>query len=73
MKISTEKTKVMATLGRDIVETKITTDDKKIELVSKFKYLGCDISVYGINEDSEENVQKYNKLNGCIRKHFGET
>jgi hypothetical protein len=72
MKISTEKTKAMVTLGRDIIRTKITTDDEKIEHVIKFKYLGCNISVYIINEDLEENVQKYNKLNGCIRRHFGE-
>jgi hypothetical protein len=41
MKISTEKTKVMATLGRDIIRPKIIIDDKKIEQVSKFEYLGC--------------------------------
>jgi hypothetical protein len=27
--------------------------------------------VYGIKESLEENVQKYNKLNGGIRRHFG--
>jgi hypothetical protein len=31
MKISTEKTKVMATLGRDIIRTKVIIDDEKIE------------------------------------------
>jgi hypothetical protein len=71
MKISGEKTKVVATLRRGIIGTKIIIDNEKIEQVSKFKYLGCNISVYGINEDLEENVQKYSKLNGCIRKHFG--
>jgi hypothetical protein len=35
MKISTEKTKEIATLGRDIIKTKIITDDEKIEEVSK--------------------------------------
>jgi hypothetical protein len=39
MKISTEKTKVMAALGGDIIRPKIITADKKIEQVSKFKYL----------------------------------
>jgi hypothetical protein len=63
----------MATLGRDIIRTKIVTDDEKTEQVSKFKYLGCNISVYGINEDLEENVQKYNKLNECVRRHFAKT
>jgi hypothetical protein len=53
------------------VYRKIIIDDEKIEQVSKFKYLGCTISVYGINEDLEGNVQKYNNLNRCIRRHFG--
>jgi hypothetical protein len=71
MKISTEKTKVVATPGRHTVRTKIVIDDEKIEQVSKFKYLGCNISAYGINEGLVENVQKYNKLNECMRRHFG--
>jgi hypothetical protein len=31
MKISTEKMKVMAILGQDIIRAKITTNDEKIE------------------------------------------
>jgi hypothetical protein len=36
MKISTAKTKEMATLGRDIITTKIIIDEK-LEQLSKFK------------------------------------
>jgi hypothetical protein len=50
---------------------KIVTDDIVIEQTSQFKYLGCNISIYKINMDLEDNVQKYNKLNGCIKRYLG--
>jgi hypothetical protein len=42
-----------------------------IEKTSSFKYLECNISIYKINMDLEDNVQKYNKLNGCIKRCLG--
>jgi hypothetical protein len=30
--------------------------------ITEFKYLGCSLSVHGMNKDLEENVHKYNKL-----------
>jgi hypothetical protein len=58
MKITIAKTKVLATLGRDIIRTKIVIDDEKREKVSKFKYLRCSISVYGMNKDLEGKVKE---------------
>jgi hypothetical protein len=40
-------------------------------MISSFKYLGCNISIYKINMDLEDNVQKYNTLNGCIKRYLG--
>jgi hypothetical protein len=33
--------------------------------------LGCKISTIEINTDLEENTSNYNKLIGCIKRHFG--
>ena len=40
-----------------------------IEQVTDFKYLGYRISEY--KSDLEDKLQKYNKINGAIRRHFG--
>jgi hypothetical protein len=71
MRISTNKTKAMAMEGKYMRRAKIVTDDIVIEQTSSFKYLGCNISTYKINMDLEDNVQKYNKLNGCIKRYLG--
>jgi len=39
------------------------------EQVTDFKYLGYRISEY--KSDLEDKLQKYNKINGAIRRHFG--
>jgi len=44
-------------------------DDKIIEQVTEFKYLGYCISEY--KRDLEDKLQTYNKINGAIRRHFG--
>lgn len=71
MKISTRKTKSMAMHGKNQRRVKIMIDLEIIEQVHAFKYLGCTISAFTFNADLEENVQKYNKLNGCINRYFG--
>ena len=47
----------------------IVIDDKIIEQVIEFKYLGYCISEY--KRDLEDKLQTYNKINGFIRRHFG--
>lgn len=71
MNISKNKTKAMAMQGKAIKRVKVVIDGNIIEQVNSFKYLGCVISIYQMNKDLEENVQKYNKLNGCIRRYLG--
>jgi hypothetical protein len=58
MRISTNKTKAMAMEGKYMRQAKIVIDDIVIEQTSSFKYLGCNISIYKMNMDLEDNVQK---------------
>jgi hypothetical protein len=44
-------------------------NEKIIEQVTEFKYLGYCISKYKSN--LEDKLQTYNKINGVIRRHFG--
>jgi hypothetical protein len=44
-------------------------DDKFIEQVIEFKYLGYCISEY--KSDLEDKLRTYNKINGTIWRHFG--
>jgi thiamine monophosphate synthase len=69
MVISNTKTKSMAMCGNQIQRVKIVINDKIIEQVTEFKYLGYCISEY--RSDLEDKLQIYNKINGAIRRHFG--
>jgi hypothetical protein len=69
MIISSTKTKSIATCGNQIQRVKIVINDKIIEQVTEFKYLGYCISEY--KRDLEDKLQTYNKINGTIRRHFG--
>jgi hypothetical protein len=51
---------------------KIIINGKLIEQVNSFKYLGCNIATLKMNMDLKDITEKYNKLNGIIRRHFGE-
>ena len=55
--------------GNNIQRVKIVIDDKIIEQVTEFKYLGYCILEY--KRDLEDKLQTYNKINGAIRRHFG--
>jgi hypothetical protein len=57
--------------GRQIRRVKIIINGKLIEQVNSFKYLGCIIATHKMNMDLEENIEKYNKINKVIRRHFG--
>ena len=48
---------------------KIVINDNIIEKVTDFKYLGYCISEY--KSDLEDKLQTYNRINGAIRRHFG--
>jgi hypothetical protein len=68
MKISISK-KSMGLCGKDTQRVKIVIDDKIIEQISSFIYLGNLIS--NKEKDINTKLQKYNKLNGVIKRHFG--
>ena len=55
--------------GNQIQRVKIAINDKIIEKVTEFKYLGYCISEY--KGDLEDELQIYNKINGTIGRHFG--
>lgn len=71
MEISHKKTKSMAVEGKHMRRCKIVIDNHIIEQVSTFKYLGSTISLHNYNMDLEENLMRYNALNGCIQRNFG--
>jgi hypothetical protein len=59
MTISRTKTKAMATWGNHIQRVKIGLNDKIIEQVTEFKYLGYCISEYKSDlEDKTKNIQQ---------------
>jgi hypothetical protein len=46
-------------------------NNKIIEQVSAFRYLGNTISHYNNDAQLESTIQIYNRMNGIIRRHFG--
>jgi uncharacterized protein YebE (UPF0316 family) len=67
--ISVQKTKSMAFKGRDPVRTKIIIDNKIIEEVSLFNYLGNVISCE--NElDIDKKLHNYLKITGILNNVF---
>jgi hypothetical protein len=70
MRISTNNTKAMVMEGKYMRRAKIVIDGIVTEQTSSFKHLGCNISIYKMNMDLEDNAQKFNKLNGCIKRYL---
>ena len=58
----------MAMCGNHIQRVKFVINDKIIEQVNEFKYLGYCVSEY--KSDLEDKLQTYNKINEAIRRHF---
>ena len=46
-KISTDKTKIMAFKGKQLLRSKIEIDGSILEQVKQFYYLGCELSLDG--------------------------
>ena len=61
LEIATKKTKVFGFVGADHLRTKIIINDKTLEQVSPFNYLGCNIS-YQFSNDVESNLAKFLQL-----------
>ena len=60
--IATKKTKVLGFAGTDHLRTKIIINDKILEQVSQFTYLGCSIS-YQASNDVEPKLAKFFTIN----------
>lgn len=72
MEISTDKSKVMAFLGKEPVRSKICINNKIIEQVKNFSYLGYQIS-YEEEKDLNEKIIKFNRAMGIINQIFKPT
>jgi hypothetical protein len=59
----------MGSCGKNIQRFKMETEGKIIEQVSNFIYLGHIMP--NEEKDINEELQKYNKMNGIIKCHFG--
>jgi hypothetical protein len=69
MKISTDKTKVMAFKGKKQIRSKICVYNKPIEQVSSLKYFGCNIS-YEKDINISTKIRNYNRAMGIINQIF---
>jgi hypothetical protein len=67
--ISMQKTKLVAFKGRDPVRGKIVIDNKIIEQVNSFNYLGTLIT-YEKEVDIDNILNKYLKITGIIKNMF---
>lgn len=70
MIISTDKTKVMAFLGSYPIRSKIVLNNKIIEQVNTFKYLGCNVT-YNKSREIDEKLNAFNYFCGTIRRTLG--
>lgn len=67
MKMSTEKTAVMAFDSKDLVKWKIVVRRKTIKQVNVFKYLGTEVSYRG-EVDVGNKIAKFLKVSGPINR-----
>ena len=57
--------------GKIIPRVKIVINNKIIEQVTEFKYLGSHLSQYNNRKDIDRNLTKYNRLNVNLKRNFG--
>jgi hypothetical protein len=69
MSISTEKAKIIAFLGKNPVRSKICVNNKMLEQVNTFKYLGCSLSCEG-EKDMPSKISKFAKTIRVINQVF---
>ena len=67
--ISVQKIKLIALKGRDPVRTKIVTDNKIIQQIKMFNYLG-NMIFYEKELDIDNKLHKYLKIKGIINNVF---
>ena len=69
LKIYSDKTKTMAFIGKRTLRCKTVIDNKIIEQVNSFNYLGTNIS-HLINEDINTKLNKFGRICGIIRRNL---
>jgi hypothetical protein len=69
MSISIEKTKIMAFSGKDPVRSKSCINNKTLEQVNTFNYLGCTLSYEG-EKDMPSKLSKFVQTIGVINQVF---
>ena len=72
LKISTDKTKIMAFKGKHLVCSKIEINRSILEQVKQFNYLGCKLSLDG-EPDFDRKINRFQTICSTIRKHLKET
>jgi hypothetical protein len=65
MKISCSKSKTVAFLGQQSESSKIVIENKILEQVNTFNYLGCHVSYEGEN-DIQDKITKFLKILGLL-------
>jgi len=68
LKISTDKTRIMAFKGKHSVRSKIELDGPMLQKVKQFNYLGCELSL-----DGEPDFDKKNKQISRNMRHYQKT
>ena len=72
LKISTDKTKIMAFKRKRLVHSKIEIDGSILEQVKEFNYLDCELSLEG-EPDVYKKINRFQRICGTIRKHLKKT
>jgi hypothetical protein len=67
LKMSINKTKTMAFKGKYPIRTKIVIEDKTLEQVNHFKYLGYDVT-FLVETDTDAKIKKFQNICGTIRR-----
>jgi len=68
LKISTDKTKIMAFKGKHLVRSKIEIDGSILKQVKQFNYLECEQSLVG-EPDFDKKINRFQGICSTIRKH----
>jgi hypothetical protein len=69
MEISPKKSEAMALLGQDAATYKIIVQNKCLQQVKNFKYLGCKIP-YQNEKDIQRKLEKCSQIHGTLKHRF---
>jgi len=72
LKISTDKTKIVAFKGIHLIFSKIEIDGSILRQVKQLNYLGCELSLEG-KPDFDKKINKSLRICGTSRKHLNKT